>query len=132
MDLAKLEGLKELTGSSKRFLDIWNYFFDHFGENAEFMSLGVSATNEHIERALKMVATKIFNAEALILDFRLVHLPEHQFYHGSCIVNDHMGVLFYFVDLHLGMFLLSTPKGPNQMARFSARPLLPGTIPSMN
>lgn len=43
LDLQKLEDLKEKMQVEEDFGTIWKFFFDHFGENPEFMALGARA-----------------------------------------------------------------------------------------
>ena len=43
LDLRKLEDLKEKMQVEEDFGAIWKFFFDHFGENPEFMALGARA-----------------------------------------------------------------------------------------
>ena len=123
MDLSKLETLQEKLLDADDFYEVFNYFFDHFGENTEFLTLGEQVERPLIEQVLAQVGQHLLGASVVTIeDLLLVHVPEHNFIHGGCIINGRMGNLFYFEDIQQGLLavLMSFGSGETQIARFTA------------
>ena len=127
LDLRKLEDLKEKMQVEEDFAAIWKFFFDHFGENPEFMALGEQADEEmrqFLEPILESICKQLVNREVMTAQFILTEFPDQKFYHGPCLTDAGIAVVFYFDDLKMGMFSL-TPKlgsGLVHYGRFSTIP----------
>jgi hypothetical protein len=134
MDLQLLETLKQKLGSATDFGDVQSYFFDHFGEDPEFMALGEPATHPLIEATLATVSTQLFGKPVPVTGLRLVRLPEQQFIHGGFTVRGRVGSVFYFEDVQIGLAALIWTLTPpeTKFVRFSGRRLQPGSLPSRN
>jgi hypothetical protein len=134
MDLTLFAKLKETLMTAKRFDEIWNYFFDHFMENAEFMSMGKPIQrHELLEAVLAQIAGRLFKVEAAVLEIRLIKLAEQNFIHGCGMLNGHLTSVIYFEDDHMGIFNIVMDDGRTEMARFSGRPFVkPNYKPSVN
>ncbi|HEU0178129.1 MAG TPA: hypothetical protein VFV58_28030 [Blastocatellia bacterium] len=128
LDLRKLEDLKEKMQVEEDFGAIWKFFFDHFGENPEFMALGARADETmhlFLEPILENICKQLVNREVMAAQFILTELPDQKFYHGPCLTDAGIAVVFYFEDLKMGMFSLTPGLGSGLVhyGRFSTIPV---------
>ncbi len=123
MDLSRLEKLKKMIVSAESFGEPWDYFFDHFGEKPEFMTLGKPAKHPVLEAVVEQLAREIYKGESEVTVTKpmLVELAEQKFVHGSFFVQGRMGVLIFFQDIDMGLMSLAaqSPEAPTLMMRFS-------------
>jgi hypothetical protein len=127
LDLQKLEDLKEMMQVEEDFAAIWKFFFDNFGENPEFMALGAQADEEmrqFLEPILESICKQLVNREVMATQFILTVFPDQIFYHGPCLTDAGIAVVFYFDDLKMGMFSLTPGLGSGLVhyGRFSTIP----------
>ncbi|MBO0726816.1 MAG: hypothetical protein J2P52_14525, partial [Blastocatellia bacterium] len=88
LDLKKLEDLKEKMQIEEDFGAIWKFFFDHFGEDPEFMMMGERADETmrlFLEPILENICEQLVNREVMAAQFILTELPDQKFYHGPCL-----------------------------------------------
>jgi hypothetical protein len=114
LDLRKLEALKEKMQVEEDFGVIWKFFFDNFGESPEFMALGERAGETmrlFLEPILESICKQLVNREVMTAEFILTEIPDQKFYHGPCLTDAGIAVVFYFDDLKMGMFSLSPGLG---------------------
>ena len=128
LDLRKLEDLKEKMQIEEDFGAIWKFFFDHFGENPEFMALGARADETmhlFLEPILENICKQLVKREVMAAQFILTELPDQKFYHGPCLTDAGIAVVFYFEDLKMGMFSLTPGLGSELVhyGRFSTIPV---------
>jgi len=128
LDLRKLEDLKEKMQVEEDFGAIWKFFFDHFGENPEFMALGARADETmhlFLEPILENICKQLVKREVMAAQFILTELPDQKFYHGPCLTDAGIAVVFYFEDLKMGMFSLTPGLGSELVhyGRFSTIPV---------
>jgi hypothetical protein len=128
LDLRMLEDLKEKMQAEEDFGAIWKFFFDHFGENPEFMALGARADETmhlFLEPILENICKQLVNREVMAAQFILTELPDQKFYHGPCLTDAGIAVVFYFEDLEMGMFSLTPGLGSGKVhyGRFSTVPV---------
>lgn len=128
LDLQKLEDLKEKMQLEEDFGVIWKFFFDHFGENPEFMALGERAGETmhfFLEPILEGICKQVVNREVMVAQFILTEIRERNFYHGPCLTDVGIAVVFYFDDLKMGMFSLTPALGSGLVhyGRFSTTPV---------
>jgi hypothetical protein len=124
--LQRLPSLKLKMVSGGDLFAIYQYFLDHFGENDEFMQMGVKTRNPMIEQVLTQIARSIFKEKIQPPQrSRIIRIPERGFLHGSCIFKDRIASFFYFEDIDSGMaaFLSPSLSSGTEMARFSIRQL---------
>ncbi|HMV49154.1 MAG TPA: hypothetical protein PLD20_22450 [Blastocatellia bacterium] len=125
MDWKKLDELKEKMQTVEEFGEAWNFFFDHFGENNEFMNMGHPTKNKLVNKLLKEVLKKVGRqhlnkASVLVSNMLLIEIPKRHFFHGPAMVDNYMASLFYFEDLKMGMISLARlGSGWVHYARFS-------------
>src|SRR5262245_38077927 len=114
LDLRKLEDLKEKMQVEEDFGAIWKFFFDNFGENEEFMKLGERADDDmhqFLEPILESICKQLVNRDVMAAQFILTELSDYKFYHGPCLTDAGIAVVFYFEDLKMGMFSLTPGLG---------------------
>lgn len=114
VDLQKLEDLKEKMQVEEDFGEIWKFFFDNFGENEEFMNLGAGADESmrlFLEPILESICKQVVNRDVMAAQFILTELPDQKFFHGPCLTDAGIAVVFYFDDLKMGMFSLTPGLG---------------------
>jgi hypothetical protein len=120
--LKKLPTLKMKLISATDFGEVFDYFFDHFGENEEFMNLGESTRNSLLEQALVQAASKMLNTTVIAIPKAFyISIPDYQFIHGAGQMNDALINFFYFEDIDSGMMAMASEKfgDETKLARFS-------------
>ncbi|HKQ80103.1 MAG TPA: hypothetical protein VJ810_40800 [Blastocatellia bacterium] len=125
LDLRKLEELKEKMQVEEDFGAIWKFFFDHFGENPEFMAMGAEADQTmhlFLEPIMESICKQVVNQEVMTAQFVLTEIPDQKFYHGPCLTDAGIAIVFYFEDLKMGMFSLTPSLGSGLVhyGRFSS------------
>ncbi len=130
MDLSLLETMRHQIMTGKDFSKIFNYFFDHFGENRAFMDASVPSApqdNEMLTQLLEHIGRAVFKTNKVRVDVMgLLKIAEYDFVHGGVIINGHMGTVLYCEDAQKGILGLASPKdGNTQFVRFSAEMLSP-------
>jgi hypothetical protein len=134
MDLSRLEVLKEKLVNSKDLSVVGNYFFDHFGENPEFLDLGKPGRNAVLEAFITALGQKLCGGKCKISNLLLVHVPNTRFIHGGCFINGRMANVIYFEDIEVGLLCLvpAKPDGQTMFSRFSGQALPPEAMTSKN
>jgi hypothetical protein len=124
MDLELLTVLKDKLVHATQFTDVINYFFDHFGEDAEFISLGEATRHVFLESVLAEVGRQMFGNQVAIMDLLLTRLPERHFIHGGGTLNGRVVTVFYFEDVAVGLVAVASPSSKEtKLARFTGKPL---------
>src|SRR5262249_1099815 len=123
IDLSKLDALKDLLVRSTNFSQVLSYFFDHFGENPEFIALGERVEVPFLEAVLEQVGGEVFNRDVPVTGLVLTRLAEQRFVHGGCAVGGRLANIFYFEDVQVGLMAVILPGSPpeTRLARFSGR-----------
>ena len=131
MDLSLLETMRYKIMTGKDFSEIFNYFFDHFGENRAFIDACVPSPpedNEMLVQLLGHIGGAIFKTNKVRMDIMgLLKIAEYDFIHGGVVMNGCMGTVLYCEDAQKGIIALSPakPGGNTQFVRFSAEMLPP-------
>jgi len=128
MDLSLLETLRDKIVNGKDFADIFEYFYDHFGENTEFLDEGEPANDQLLVGLLGKIGGAIFKTDRVRLDnLFLIRIPEYHFIHGGFTMNGAISSVIYCTDLQKGIVVVHRPKSnpPTHFARFSAEMLAP-------
>jgi hypothetical protein len=128
LDIQKLGELREKMQTEEDFGAIWKFFFDHFGENPEFMAMGERADetmHSFLEPILESICKQALSREVMVAQFILTEAPGQKFYHGPCLTDAGIAVVFYFDDVKTGMFSLTPSLGSGLVhyARFSTIPV---------
>ena len=134
MDLSLLKTLKDMMATAKEFQPVIEYFFDHFGEDPEFIKQGERVDSAFLEAVLARVGKELFGSKCAVGNVLLTRLPEQGFIHGACTLSGHLANLFYFEEIHTGlMAVLTSPTGDDtKFVRFAGRPLHGNPVPSAN
>ena len=124
MDLELLTVLKDKLVHATQFADVINYFFDHFGEDAEFIGLGDATRHAFLESVLAEVGRQMFGNQVAIMDVLLTRLPEQHFIHGGGVLNGRVATVLYFEDIAVGLVAVASPSSKEtKLARFTGKPL---------
>lgn len=118
----KLAELKVKLVTETDFAAIFNYFFDHFGENDDFMGVGVPRHNDQLQQVLVSSAQPILQQSVISVSHMLmVYVAEQRFYHGAAFFNGTMANFFYFEDIDVGLLALArqSAQGETMIIRFS-------------
>ncbi|MBI3959277.1 MAG: hypothetical protein HY328_10755 [Chloroflexi bacterium] len=124
--LRRLPALKLKMATGTDFSAIYHFFFEHFGENPAFMTMGEQTRHPLLEQTLAHIARSVFKTDlSLPSHVRLIHLPDQHFIHGTCLFPKLLATFFYFEDLDAGMaaFVSSSFSGETEVARFSVKQL---------
>lgn len=124
LDLRKLNMLKMKLMQEKALHVVMTYFFDHFGENEEFLEISQPARHELLESIIAQSVGSLLcsKTQAVLLNFLLLHVPKHQFYHGAFVINGKMANVIYYDDIKMGCIAVITSEGGmTNFIRFSAQ-----------
>jgi hypothetical protein len=77
-----------------------------------------------LEPILESICKQLVNRDVMAAQFILTELPDQKFYHGPCLTDAGIVVVFYFEDLKMGMFSLTPGLGSGLVhyGRFSTIP----------
>src|SRR5262245_18280111 len=78
------------------------------------MALGARAEETmhlFLEHILESICKQVVNHEVMAAQFILTEIPNRKFYHGPCLTDASIAVVFHFEDLKMGMFSLTTALG---------------------
>ncbi len=121
VDLGKLATLKQRLLDATDFFEVYGYFMEHFGQHQELRTLGEPLEDPTFVTVLEKVGARTVGQEARITDPFLLRLREHQLVHGAFVLGDHVGTVFYFADIDVGLLAFGglDSDGPSKLARFS-------------
>jgi hypothetical protein len=134
MDLALLATLKDKLVNAKNFSQVWEYFFDHFGEDAEFIAQGERARDSFLEAVLAEVGKELFGRPVRLTNLLLTRLADQHFLHGACAMDGRLANVLYFEDIRVGLLavIASFTPGETKMVRFSGQRVPVNPTPSPN
>lgn len=126
MDLSLLPTLKEKLMLAEQLSEVWDYFFDHFGESPEFIALGELKESPLLESILERLGTELFGPGASLQAVQLTYLSEHQLAHGSCFLAGRLATVIYFADIGMGTVAVDDRgTGLTQFVRFTQMGAVP-------
>jgi hypothetical protein len=128
MDLSRLDELKSRLAGATSFSEVWDFFFDHYG-NAAFMEVGQRTEQPVLQAAIEGIAEQVFKSKHAFVDFLVIEIAEKQFFHGcSMLDNGAMVSYLFFADINMGMAAVvrSPFGGETTFGRFSVAQLKPG------
>ncbi len=134
MDLSRLQELKTKLIHDKDLLPVWGFFLEHFGNDLEFMKLGVPISHAFIESVVARSGFQMFPQDGIVCTLQLVRLADQRFIHGAVNVAGRVGGVFFFEDVQVGLVAVSDrfPSDETKMARFSCQSLRRQGTPSLN
>lgn len=133
--LKNLPILKMKLTTATQFNEVFDYFFDEFGENRIFLDISVPYPNyEMLQNVLAHSVGRILKTNRIVIrNGVFLHIPEYpSFVHGTGRFNEYLSNFFYFEDIDMGMLaMVLSPNDPmTQLIRFSMRRPGPGGHPS--
>jgi hypothetical protein len=134
MDLSLLATLKDKLATATEFTDVWSYFFDHFGEDPEFIHAGDRAEHPFLSAIIAQIGEELFGRKVPVDNLLLTHLTNHAFYHGAFTIGNRLGNVIYFDDIQTGLLtvLVSAKSSETKIVRFTGRRLQRTGPPSLN
>jgi hypothetical protein len=121
MNLEKLSILKEKLMIAEDFKEPWKYFFDHFGENPQFLSLGKQAKNTMLKAVLSQVGQQLLQRDHVAVNHLLLtELKTQRFIHGACFIEGRVVTLFFFKDIDMGLLAMAQGGAEIALARFTS------------
>ena len=127
MNLELLPVLKDKLLHAKQLSEVTTYFFDHFGEDPEFIALGELVRHPFLEAVIGEIGRQMFGKETPPTDLLLTRLADQQFIHGGGAVNGRVISLLFFEDVSVGLLALAASIDPpeTKFARFTGKCMAP-------
>ncbi len=114
--------LKDMITIADDFKEIYNYFFDHLGDDLDFLDLGKRSKNPFLKQVLGVIGEQLFKEKVEITQLMLTKIPKHSFYHGPCLMNGKMASVLFFEDIDMGLLsvVMSLGSYRTDFIRFSS------------
>jgi len=128
MDLSLLATLRYKIATATNFSDVFNFFFDHFGEVPEFFECGEPADDPVLIKLISVVSGELFKTQRIELaNMRLIEIKSEQFIHGPLMINGAMATVLYCTALQKGILCIQRPskRGYTEFIRFTSEMLPP-------
>lgn len=111
---------------------IFDYFFDHFGENDDFIAASKPRYNSTLREILGYtIGIMLRKSGAQRAEVSMLTVPKQQFYHGTIKTSDYLAPFFYFEDIDMG--IVAVAEGDNTLfARFRVQQVSPPPAPPKN
>jgi hypothetical protein len=135
MNLKMLDTLKAKLVEATDFSTVLTYFFDHFGEDVEFVKASERVNNKFLEGVLAGIAAEALGEKkARPVMVMMMGVKKYRFIHGGIQMRGALGTFIYFEDLDKGLLgICKDPRsGEMKYARFSLSLLKKPEDPSRN
>ncbi len=120
VDLTKIEELRQKITTAVNFQEPWDFFFDHLGENDNFLSMGQPTDPGPLRPALQEIGRQLFGVDVIANRTLFIEIPGTDFYHGAVFLNDQLTNLLFFQDSGIGLLsVMMPPDGKITFVRFS-------------
>ena len=103
--------LKRMLVFEEEFSKTYHYFFDHFGENPDFIKSGKQHKSPDLKKLMQSIGRKAINENSLATNVMLLLDNEHRFVHGMCFFDGWMMTIFFFKEISMGMVAMARPPG---------------------
>ncbi|KAF0248606.1 MAG: Uncharacterized protein FD167_1991 [bacterium] len=108
LDLKKLDILKQEIITAKDFKQPFNYFFDNFAENDQFLNIGKRVKYPELAKVLETISQRLLQKLNLrITNVLLIELAKQKFYHGTFFIDNRLANFIFFKDIDKGMIAIS-------------------------
>ncbi len=108
LDLKKLDILKQEIITAKDFKQPFNYFFDNFAENDQFLTIGKRVKYPDLAKVLETVSQRLLQKLNLrITNVFLIELAKQKFYHGTFFIDNRLANFIFFKEIDKGMIAIS-------------------------
>ncbi|MBI4853593.1 MAG: hypothetical protein HY819_17515 [Acidobacteria bacterium] len=109
IDLKKLDILKEKIITATNFREPWDYFFDNFAENNQFLDIGKKVKYPELAKMLEKVSQQLLdNPSKKASSMLLVEIPKRNFYHGGYFIDNKLANFIFFKDIDKGMIAITS------------------------
>jgi hypothetical protein len=118
---AKLQRLKQLMQTEPELPKISDMFWDEVAHEPWFASAGHPTENPRLRAIMERVGRHVLGEAYRASSTMLIHLREHAFWHGCCVLDGKLGQVFYFEDIDLGLLTIAGDigSGTTHFVRFS-------------
>jgi len=120
--------LKDQIQAATEFNKPWHYFFDHLGENPEFLRIGIETQSPFLEAALAEIGKSVFKAEASVSNLLMLEIEGQDFIHGGCLLQGRLTNFLFYKDINVGLVsvLMSLQTSEYLFIRFSGAEIKKG------
>jgi hypothetical protein len=118
---AKLTYLKHAIQAERELPRISDVFWDQVAREPWFASAGHPAENPRLRMITERVGCHVLGEAHRATSTMLIHVPEHAFWHGCCVLDGKLGQVFYFEDIDRGLLTIAGDVGSDttHFVRFS-------------
>jgi hypothetical protein len=118
---AKLHRLKQAVLDEPELPKISDVFWEEVAREPWFSEAGHPAENPRLRVLTERVACHVLGYSVRASGSMLIHMPEHGFWHGCCVLEGTLGQVFYFEDVDRGLLTIAGPigTGTTHFVRFS-------------
>ena len=98
-----IEAMRAKLITGDKFHEIQGFFFDHLGENNNFMKFCKKAKHPMLKSTIHQISNQLFEKEAELTNMMLLKAPKTSFYHGTCFLDGCLTSIIFFEDIKMGM-----------------------------
>ena len=102
--------LKRMLVFEEEFSKTYHYFFDHFGENAAFVTSGKHYNSADLKKMMQSIGKKAVNENGIATNVMLLWVREYNFIHGMCFFDGFTMTIFFFKEISMGMAAIAMPR----------------------
>lgn len=107
--------------AAKNFKEPWDYFFDNFAEDLEFLKLGELAKDTMLKEIVTKIGEELFGTKKVsVTNFLMTELKKHHFFHGACFIQGRVTSVIFFADIDMGLIAVSMGGAEVSLIRFSS------------
>lgn len=119
---ARLQRLKQAMQTERELPRVSDVFWDEVAREPWFVSAGHPAENIRLRIITERVGSHVLGGFHRASSMMLIHIPEHAFWHGCCVLDGKLGQVLYFEDIDLGLLTLAgdVESGTTHFVRFSS------------
>jgi hypothetical protein len=108
MTQAKLATLEQKLLHPDDWDEAMNYFFDHFGNDSEFLELSKKTRLPIILTMMGEIGKQLFHKDAVALvNPMMFKVKEYNMIHGTCITEGRLIAFVYLMNIHKGVFSIT-------------------------
>jgi len=122
-----LDRLKVLLEREGDFSVIGKYFFNHLGNNSEFIKNGKAVKNPLLKKIIRKACHDFISKDQQLTKLLMIHVNGYPVFHGAFFIGPHLSNFFYFEELKKGMIMIvrSMETGDVSYIRFTGT-VIPG------
>jgi hypothetical protein len=128
---AKLQLLKQAMQTERELPRISDVFWDEVAREPWFVNAGHPAENTRLRIITERVGSHILGGPYRATSTMLIHISEHAFWHGCCVLAGKLAQVLYFEDIDLGLLTIAgnIDSGTTHFVRFSSLVIERGSGP---